>query len=199
MIVCRSIKLLFTHVPKTGGSAVTAALVPYIDKKMRRGVGERGWQPPLHEIGNMHAPWESVRDEAMSFFAQGFRLIAAHRSPYERVASLYHKKMELPGKDRTIEVFAEDADKANAWWLQQAVDVAGPDVCYWMRYTHLEEDLCYFLGKLGVTEIPPMVYTNVTENKRPAYEVLTPRAVEIIRERFADDIKMFGYEPPEEL
>lgn len=193
MIVCRKLKLLFAHVPKTGGSAVMAALLPYIYKRPVKRIGEHGWQPPLHEIGNMHSPWKDIKSQATKFLDQGFRLAATHRSPYERVASLYHKL----GLSRPIEEFVLDRDRRYAWWFQQAVDVAGPMVTDWLDYECLERDLQELLKACGVEEPAPMIQTNVTPNKRPAWKVLTPQAVEIIRERFADDIKMFGYEPPE--
>jgi len=198
MIVCHKLKLLFSHVPKTGGSAVTASLLPWINRTAPLNVGEHGWQPPLHEIGNMHAPWKRVESRARYALNNGWRYAATHRSPYERVASLYQGKMGM-GRGISIEEFAEDATNRHGWWIQSALHVAGPEVTDWLDYEHLERDLHALLRKCGVENPAPMIWTNVTQNKQPAWKILTPQAVEIIRKRFADDIKIFGYEPPEEL
>ena len=194
MLVSHDLKLLFAHVPKTGGSAVTAALLPYLDRTSPLKVGEHGWQPPLHEIGNMHVVWEDAKKLAMPYIAEkGYRYAATHRSPWERVSSLYQKL----GDGMSIEQFARDSTDRHGWWIKPATLIAGPLVTNWMDYEHLARDLRRLLKNGGVEDPPELIHTNVTENKLQAHEVLTPAAVEIVRERFVDDIEKFGYFAPE--
>lgn len=83
MIRSDTYRFIFVHVRKTGGSAITAALGPFLGYEVPR-KDELGWQGRCHNHGEMHSPfrWEQEYADHFSF---GFV-----RNPFEVLVSLYH-------------------------------------------------------------------------------------------------------------
>lgn len=92
MIKSDEYQFVFVHVRKTGGSSITAALGPILGYKVpARDVF--GWQPKVHNYGEMHAPFrwdQSIAD----YFTFGFV-----RNPFDILVSLYANwRLGRPGR-----------------------------------------------------------------------------------------------------
>lgn len=192
MIVSHSLRLLFAHVPKAGGSAVTATLLPWLDAYGRasRDVDAHGWQVGWHYRSAMHGPWKRDEPEARPLLMRGYRLIAVHRCPYERVASLWRRVGECVGG--TLDRFLRKPHRRFAGHLKRATEVSDPKQTIWLPYENLESALQDVLREQGVEEPPSMTSSNVTPDQRPTDQVLTPFARDWIAEHFAPELEYFG-------
>jgi hypothetical protein len=105
MIIVSKLKLAFMHVPKTGGSSITAALMPYLGQPNGPTSGN-GWQIPHHMQGyDMHSAffhykWEKPDDE--------WRTFAVVREPFDRMHS-YYTNNKKPGQS-FVEWLKESAE-----------------------------------------------------------------------------------------
>lgn len=67
-------------------------------------------------------------------------------------------------------------------------------VDYVGRYENLNLEMAYIQGRIGM-ENNPMPHNNTMRHKRPHYTALyNDESVEIVRELYATDIELFGYE-----
>ena len=87
MLISDSHKFVFHHIPKTGGSSITAALAPYCRNYEGEIPTEEsfGWQTRFHHPYYMHHP---VRGFESGDIPEGYYSFAFVRNPFEAVVCL---------------------------------------------------------------------------------------------------------------
>lgn len=195
MMVSHSLRLLIAHVPKAGGSAITATLRPDLECFGREmPVDAHGWQPQYHHGMRMHGPWSRDREFAEPFLADGYRLVAVNRNPWDRVASLWRRIGE-PGKSLDRFLAAPERNTRYKGHLIQSIHVTDPERTEWIPYDEMWLRLRGIVREQGGDFDEP-VRANVTPDQRKTEEVLTPFAMEWIATHFAREIDYFGHEAP---
>lgn len=188
---------LFIHIPKTAGTSILEAL------------GKRTG-------GRLHLPWYVYRAADPLFFAAAWKF-AFVRNPWDRVHSAWSYLMSggNQGEDRRLtatlqafgsfERFVIDGLQAGAWrnhplFLSQAEFVCGldgePIVDFLGRYETVEQDFAAIAERLGLP--PRLPVRNVTKQRAPSSEQhWTPDTINVIRSIYAQDVRQFGYQPPQ--
>ena len=195
MLVSDSHKFVFHHVPKTGGSSITAALAPFCNRW--KGVlpeEKHGWQVQFHRIG-MHTQLEIIKS-AGELLAEYFSF-AFVRNPYEVVVSAWDYE-----KIKNFDIYVE----------QQIF--TGLQICARRsQYAHLSDEegnlLVDYIGKyenfsedfykiIDAIQVPLMLIPK--RNMRKERKTLdykkyyTPLSREIVEEKYQKDLTYFGYE-----
>ena len=206
MIVIPKLKLLLTHTPKTGGSAITEALFPWIDEHLKENapeVGMRGWQTRYHR-GGMHSrpgPWARTLIED-----EGYRHAATLRNPFRRVESFFAYHESSYGG--SFQAFCDDlpvvrrgVQRGGRGSLYPATYLTkGLPVHWWIHQERLQDDLYACLRGLGVRGYPKVRRRNERPTglpTRPLRELFTEETVARVAEVYAKDIELGGYEAPE--
>ena len=193
MIISDSYKFVFHHVPKTGGSSITAALAPYC--RNYEGVipeETHGWQFAFHQPYYMH---HAVRLLEPEDIPEGYFSFAFVRNPFSAVVSAWNPKMNF---DEFVEEKIFTALEPVARWTQfdyltnedgtMLVDSIG-------RYEKLAEDFYEVVGRIGVP-LMMLPKRNITKNKlHDNYrEYYSPLSRRIVEEKYKKDLEFFEYE-----
>ena len=194
MIISDTHKFIFHHVPKTGGSSITAAIAPHC--KNYQGVmpldETHGWQFTFHQPYYMH---HAVRLLEPEDIPEGYFSFAFVRNPFSAVVSAWNPKMNF---DEFVEEKIFTALEPVARWTQfdyltnedgtMLVDFIG-------RYEKLAEDFYEVIGRIGVP-LMMLPKRNITKNKlHDNYrEYYSPLSRRIVEEKYKKDLEFFEYE-----
>lgn len=208
MIVSDSKKFIFVHVPKTAGKSVSAALMPYADKKaanplhIHETISEfyqrtrkAGHRPPL--------PLMRRRSHDDSARYADYFSFAFVRNPWARAVSSfsYLQKIDLPeAKNLDFDRFMHDLE-SGAHYLQsifipkQQIDfmtdyrgeIVLDRVC---RYENLQQDFAEVCERIGVK--PDLEWRNPSQH-RPYVDYFDDAKRAVIARIYARDIEAFGY------
>ena len=194
MIISDTHKFIFHHVPKTGGSSITAAIAPHC--KNYQGVmpldETHGWQFAFHQPYYMH---HAVRLLEPEDIPEGYFSFAFVRNPFSAVVSAWNPKMNF---DEFVEEKIFTALEPVARWTQfdyltnedgtMLVDFIG-------RYEKLAEDFYEVIGRIGVP-LMMLPKRNITKNKlHDNYrEYYSPLSRRIVEEKYKKDLEFFEYE-----
>jgi len=195
LIVSYEYKFAFIHVPKTGGSTISAILAPLVYPGFEL-VEKRGWQPQLHNVGWLHSTYAQNKEWINAH--SDFLTIAFVRNPFDRIASFY---AYLKNEGETLTDFAVRMKKDPA-----SVDWLGPG----LAATSLIDFVggCKFLGRfedmqLSVDQLMDMLdlprievpHLNPKRIPTPDYRTIyTPEAVDAVTDLWCDDLVRFGYD-----
>ena len=194
MLISDSHKFVFHHVPKTGGSSITAALAQYC----RNYEGEvpsddtPKWQLAFHQPNFMHEAISELTDIPEDYFSFAFV-----RNPFDAVASAW-----VPKK---FKYFDE--------WIEQEVCTGNEWVSRWTQFGYLTNDkekiLVDFIGRfenfasdfyevVKRIDAPLMMLPkrNITKDKsHEGYrEYYSPDSRAMVEELFKKDLEFFEYE-----
>lgn len=198
MLQSDKLKLLFTHQPKSGGSSVTLALVPFLDvpRVVRVDTSQRGWQLGLHSIGHMHGRYQAERVELLREL--GYQVACTTRNPWVRVASSWSNRAAHRGVSFYDYITFKDPKTPPSWeFLFYSVsELAGPNVDFILHFEELESDFHTMMESLGHPCQLPHVnqHAHTFDILERAYE--DPRCAEIVAEKCQEDIERFGYRFP---
>lgn len=131
MLISTKHRFVFIHVPKTGGSSITAALAPYLDDpKPVDESQKKGWQIK-HHVGKMHAT------AAESDIPEGFLVVAVRRDhlDWEESQQFHYDSPDWWGNPQE-------------WWTE---GVNLKDLCL-LRFEHLNDDFEQFCYDVELTE-----------------------------------------------
>jgi hypothetical protein len=208
MLLSHEKRFYFIHVPKSAGTSVTQALMPWC---VQRRIWWKLYGGALHRIGRTFVP--DKRDflpfskhvtagaqlEAHPYLKEyfGFSFV---RNPWDREVSLYHYILRSNHHKRRIVLKMKDFDEYIRWrgerrnerdqvfWTHdkqgnQLVDFIG-------RYERLEEDFQTICKMIGITATLGKENASSHRDYRSYYSAET--AV-IVAELYKRDLKTFGY------
>lgn len=180
----------FLHVPKTGGSSVTAALAPLCDDPRPVPAADvRGWQQ-AHHVGEMHDRWEDVRpllEARRRHFVFMFM-----RNPWDRAVSLWrHRRREGESFEEYLRRPAAEWSTGRRYTRPQTFYVRPEQVHFVGRFEHLEEDFAIACRRIGIrARLPHRNDHGGHSDYSMHYSRFARRRVDEI---FADDIAALDY------
>lgn len=213
MLVSTVHKFIFHHVPKTGGSSMTAALAPLLDNP-RPFHGEcHGWQS-RHHTGGIHVPVSQTKNPN-GFVEWGFV-----RNPFDIVASLWSRAHEgsstpdgraLPPRwqpgEMPFDRFVEEAVLDPQGWkkfryvhlrlsqTQYTKPPTGSDrQVYLFKFEDLPHSWKAAMEFIEVVDPPELPRLNACKDRK-AYREIYPndRCIDIVANRYRDDLERFSY------
>ena len=196
MIISDSHKFVFHHVPKTGGSSITAAIAPYC--RNYEGVvpldDTPKWQWEFHQPYFMHHP---VRSYEAGAIPEGYYSFAFVRNPFEAVVSAWdHYKFKYFDEFVNHEIFTGVEFVARYTQFAYLTDEAGNLLVDFVgRYENLAQDFYEVVGTIGV---PLMILPkrNITKDKvHGSYrEYYSPVSRHLVERKYKKDLEFFEYE-----
>ena len=200
MLISPERRILFVHIQKTGGSAVAQLL--------KAGI------PDLQSYLGTHDPASAARDALGGEYDSYYRF-AFVRNPWGRLVSWYAMIRQRAGvrpinrlwryvleSSSSFEEFIlhctaaiDDVDGRKSFadnQLDYISDEAGrPIVDFVGRYERFGDDLRTVLDRIG---LPGVEIPHVNRSSHAHYSTYyTPRTRDIVAERYARDIRAFGY------
>ena len=182
MIISDSAKILFLHVPRTGGTTIT--------KMLFDGLSDTKWIQPQHN----HA-----RSVPESFFDQysDYTKFTFVRNPWERIAS-WHSLLLKNHKEKIMKIASMEAfieTIKNYFWFNQ-LDYLRNDKGHWVvnkigRYENFSCDLAQILNDHNIPfgHIPKLNSTT-QQNYRSFY---TEKSKKLVEDLCYKDIDYFSY------
>ena len=213
MIVSDSHDFIYARVPKTASTSVSAALEPYrrgADRGLAGRVGRKlGLERRHHRFvdfrGHSHWGMQAARDVLPPDFFRRATKFTVVRHPFERMVSMYNHILRsapgTPARRKFADLFEEGADLdsfvrslAHAPLPPQSclvIDYDGrPLVDQVARVELLEQEIAPIFDQVGAgTEIPRLNVGFYRSERN-----LSVQARAIIRDVYAVDFEMFGYD-----
>ena len=198
--------LVFIHVPKTGGSSVSAALEPWCPPQERGRLS--AWLRPLGLPRNYrrfkfrrHDPLALVeRIMPAQRFSQFFKF-AFVRNPWDRLVSEYNSVLRLPDHRRHRRVRAlggfkaylhHEAPSVLASQRRLLVDSSGRIGADFVgRFERLEQDFASVCERLGIDAALPHLNRHEHDDYRSYYD---DESRELVRAQWSEDVVAFDYE-----
>ncbi len=196
MFISDALKLVFFEVPRTGSNSVTAALneldpeAPTAKTRSQRGV--------TFDYHVFMLPTDLPQ--------AGYRLLAAHRNPYERLWShwKFRNKYGNPPVFRTTswERYVQWAcDPSSAKEIRGAMlDVPICEmfdcdrVDNWLQFEDLEQSWLKLSKDMGIA-LPPLPLKHSSPIKGDFRDAYNHELASLVFTRFAADFERFGYDP----
>lgn len=196
MIISDSHRLVFIHIPKTGGSAVThelATLGVWNLKELTRG-NARGWQTFYHRKDKylMHCGVNMLRPEHRDYLR-----FAVVRSPFTWALSHFNKLEKKAGRESTPENFRAWLALPEPPLLPSAI---GRHQHCWiddqtriLRFETLAADLAALMAEVGVMcHLGPPIPGQESVSSR-AREFYNAEAERRVVDLWREDFERFGY------
>ncbi len=197
-------RFIFIHVYKTGGTSIRRALIPYIERPWRRVVNRLARPFGVTMLSSQPYPPHTKaselvaaigKEEFESYYSFGFV-----RNPWDWNVSLYTYIVKTPVHRDHRHVKALGSFEEFLRWrctddvaLQRDFVLSKenePMVNFIGRYENLEEDFRHVCATIGLPARLPHLNASKT---RPYQEYYTPSTMELVRETFAEDIRLFNY------
>lgn len=181
----------------------------------KSGIGTlRGYfiNKPAEDYQISHVSGKTVPIEVTRAENSGFFKFAFVRNPWARMVSCwlnkfyYYEHPKLPvgidhpelDKSTTFEEFVKFAARISdkdADFHFRSMHVSIPEDCFVGNIENFDKDFTIIRNKLGM-QIYPYARRNTTYDKKetkPWREYYTPELVDIVSQRYEEDIKRFGY------
>lgn len=174
-------KIAFFHNPKTAGISITQWITSNV-KTPYAVIEPRHITPKHAEVFNLQIDWS----------------FAVVRNPWDRWVSWWwywrtvRDRIDLSFEEYTKSYWSEDHHRlvGHMSYCQPQVDFA-EDVDYVIRYENFSKD--FFKVKQKIGYYAPDVVTNVGKDKQDYRSYYTPELVDLIADKYKDDIEKFGY------
>ena len=190
---------LFIHVPKTGGSSIQKAVLPFSDSKL---VSYHPEDTPfedieLFEIHNLssgllpkHSTYDRIRIVLGPETVDPLFKATVTRNPWERIVSyLCGAHWDAPERFFTEEGFLDFIASDFVQPLERYIPFDKVD--QFIRFDHLEEDFQVFCRAIDIA--PPPLEHLLKSERQPYPTYYTDRTREAVATRFAQEIERFGY------
>lgn len=190
-------QFLFVHVPKTGGNSVQSILIRYSEDRIttnenQDGVERFGIESPTAPI-RKHSLLKVYRESLAPDVFGGLFKFGTVRNPWERLVSNYFSPYRGAVRwDRGAFLELVYGKPTPLMYLTLDGTADGPvGVDMIMRYENLAEDFVAACRKIGIPE-EPLPRRNVSSRDHDS-AYYDDELVEIVAERCAREIAMFGY------
>lgn len=163
---------VFVHNPKTGGSSVRNALLPFgVTDKQHAGIF-----PPR------------------GYNSKTFRIVTV-RNPWDRMVSGYEYSQRNKDEKEPFEEWLRGGDP----WSIGPFDFKRTPQCYWawacnyvLRFEHLSSDFANVCNDMNIdAELPHVNKSQRREDYREYYT--SDKLIEVVEDRFKPDIIRFDY------
>lgn len=199
--VSKKHKFVFVHIPKTGGTSISVALIESHNAKVRgnadrlKHVGIGGNIPKVFRPNDI-----DVHDTICEIHnkfpeSKGYKSFCVVRNPWERIFSFYQHKKRINDPNLPSGSFSEIFKKSNFLLLQPQT--------FWMRSENgkieidsiikmesLENDFNEFAESVGMNASLPHLNKSKKEDYREHYDDYTKK---LIGEYYKHEIELFGY------
>ena len=187
-------KFIFTHIGRTGGGSIEAALVNYGSKKPHT--------HPYYLNASQH--WTSIEERIAlgeEMWKQCFKFTIV-RNPWDRVLSQYkgHVVKEVPGlsfEQYLHRSFIEKISHDDFRFISPCMDWITDEkdnilVDYIGKFENLQEEFNTICNKLNIP-ITPLSHVNKDPSKEPYQKYYNSETKKLIEDAFSKDIKQFNY------
>ena len=191
-------RFLFVHIPKTGGNSIQTVLRDYSEDEIvakhsrQDGVERFAVRNPKYKLKKHSALAEYRQALGEEQFAKLFKFTVV-RNPWDRMVSFYF----TPGRQKEWNAHEFEKllseTKPAADYLRLEKDDVDPfaNVDRIIRFENLEEDFRAVCDQLGIPAAPLPKYNRSEREHYSKYYDAKLR--EMVGQRFADEIKAFGY------
>jgi len=196
MIISHKTKAIFVHIQRTAGTSIELAL--------RR---EDGSITGDSYQGRIHLTAQELRAVVGPQTWDGYYRFAFVRNPWDRLVSWYFMCVQAPSPNRfqryvvdNAPTFTDFVTKTTTGMGEKTTRnqldfVTGPDgnliVDFVGRYERLADDFAIVRKRLGLAHDLPRANASAHVNYRDCY---TEETREIVAQRFARDVRYFGYQ-----
>ena len=175
-MISHKLKIIFIHVPRTGGTSIEMALV-----------GKDWWDV---DPDTKHIDWVKAK-EVYAEYWNDYLKFSVVRNPWDWLASLYSSHRR--GGDKSWSEFIASPNLSGH--EQESIiqsDIIGSEVDMVLRFEHLQDDFSYFCKKIGVEVKLP--HAEIGQGERTHYsEYYTDEQRFFIERMFGRDIDRFNY------
>lgn len=194
-MICNKRKFIYIRVAKTG----TTSIVDYLFPKEK----SQHWKAYLNKINTKIKNWENfdsnhyplykVKEVISNEKYNNYLKFSFVRNPYERCVSAwkYNIKMGYTSSEKNLLQFVRELNPTdiNSKYLNQYDFVNGCD--FIGKYENLQENFDIICDKIGIPK-QKLPHKNATEHKHYT-EYYDDETRSIVAEKYAKDIKYFGY------
>ena len=214
MLLSNKYKFLFVHIAKTGGTSVRAALAPLRWKDplyIPQFVASRFSHWTGHRIAvklPRHAKIITAKEMLPKEFFDELFKFAFVRNPWDlQVSSYHHIRRERPHLMAGHEDFESflrwklDPDRPYQYHIDTSIerqvdylkDLDGTILVDFIgKYENLQEDFEEVCRRIGI-KIPALPHKRQARDREDFRNYYTDLTAQMVRERFAEDIEIFGY------
>lgn len=202
MLLSLSHNFLFVHVPKTGGSSIRHALIPYSIPKNGGMLRRVSANLPMRENPQKvrlrthdTAAWARIKLGATTF--EKMHSFAVVRNPYTRAISYFEYLRQNPKHPKNRIVQNMSFEEYLLWGAQKTLqsrhlcDAQGKLLVNTiLRFENMADEFRSICNDIGISVDLPRINTS---SQMPLEKYLTPRTCELIEQIFAQDFELFEY------
>ena len=194
---------LFIHIPRTAGNSVQSVLLPYSEDRLtcsafQDGIDRFEVQGPY--TGNKHFRLQDYADTVPpEIFSKLFKFTVV-RNPWARAISWFFLPLKWISAGRqprwSVGEFRRDIEHMPSMARMLNVNGIPGQMDMLLRFETLKSDFTALTKRLGIETGATLPHKNEgysPENWRHYY-LTSPDLVDLVAERFAEDIQMFGYD-----
>jgi Sulfotransferase family len=193
---------LFIHVPKTGGNSIQKVLLPHSDDQLvlisRQHDGVDRFEIRSNELSiHKHSSLQEYCDQLDAEKFDRLIKVTSVRNPWDRCVSYFFSPHRGPvvWSESAFEDFIRTTVHPHSKYLTLEGRGGNPfdHVDVVLRFERLAKDFASLCGRIGVyaAELP-----RLNASRRGDYRsyFTTQRAIDLVANRFALEIAIFGYE-----